>query len=350
MGTGMRMRSTICDVAREAGVSTMTVTRAFREDAKVAPETRRRVIATAERLNFNPDLNARGLRGGATHSIGLLLSNPGVNPLVRRLSHNFMEKHYVTFVADSLGDAEITETALRDFIARRVDGVVMGWRAHFAIRPQIAGLIEQIPALVFYTEDEFPPFPCSCCRVDYLNVYRGVINSFLAEGRKKIVYLGKAGYIVTETCLAALESLGLSREMHYWDISAYPSQPHYANCATALADRLKAGEVPDVILTGNDIGAAQLCSCLRRHGIAVPERTAVIGMNNNPMSEFCEPPVATIDGNSIQAADALCQMMMERIDAPDREFRQIQIKAEYIPRKSGGIKFQNQYESQETYQ
>lgn len=90
------MKATIRDVARQAGVSTMTVTRVFRGEL-VAKETSRRVMAAAATLNYHPNTGARILRGGKTMSVGILFSGPANNPVVRKLSEALLKCHYISY-------------------------------------------------------------------------------------------------------------------------------------------------------------------------------------------------------------------------------------------------------------
>ena len=330
--------ATIRDVAREAGVSTMTVTRAFQRNALIAEKTRKRIIEVANELNFIPNYNARGLRGAPTMSIGILMSNPFGNSLVRPLSLALMQANYVSFIADSLGDTEIVRSGLQDFCGRKVTGVILEWREHYKEDARLMHLLSHLNNVVLYSKGPCDNnIPYSMCTLQLKPAYRVITEELLKSGCRDIVFVGRQDQWETQACLAVFAELGIKESECLVETSTYQSKPAFANYYDELYDRLTAGKIPDAVFAGNDVAAAQICSCLQAFGLQVPGDVAVIGCNNETMSPFCSPPIASIDQDRDLVADLIYKMLMRRINHPESEIEHKKVSCHYIPRESANI-------------
>lgn len=327
----MTMEATIKDVARESGVSTMTVTRAFRSDALVSSETRQKVLETAKKLNYRPNLNARVLRGGSSRSIGILLSNPTGSSVVRRISEKFLTDNYVTYIAESLGDLNIIQSALQEFENRHVDALVMEWRSNYL---PLESLVAKQKNMILFTRESEVNQICDCCFIDYKPAIREAIEYLLWRGRKNIYYLGREETIEARDMRKALEASGLP--LNHLETSFFPSKPAFANYYDALKTALRSGIRPDALFTHCDLSAVQVCRCAADFGLKVPGDLAVIGHGNNDFSEFMLPPVASLEGLADEVAENVCDMLVNRLLNPDSPKRSATVKAKFIKRASAG--------------
>lgn len=322
---------TIRDVARMSGVSTMTVTRAFRHDALVSPVTRQKVLSAAEQLNYRPNLSARVLRGGSSRSIGVLLSNPADNSIVRRISERFLPDNYVTYIAESLGDLKIIESVLQEFDNRRVDAIVMEWRSDFS---PLVPLFEKLKNVVLYTRMDHVGYECDCCFVDHRPAVREAVGYLLKNGRGNICFLGREKMTEARDTKAVLAEYGL--EAKHIETSGYPSKPACENYYDALMDRLREGERPEAIFTATDIAAAQLCRCIADFGLKVPDDIAVIGHGNKDFTRFTQPPLASIEGFEDEVGKNVHNLLVNRLQNPDSARRHCRVEAKFIKRESAG--------------
>ena len=121
------MAATIRDVARAAGVSPSTVSRALTMPEMVSPTTRERVRRAADRLDYAPNRAARGLITGRTGNLGLIvpdLANPFFPSIVKAVQSRARESDYAVFVADTDEDAD-AELGMVRALAKQVDGLLL---------------------------------------------------------------------------------------------------------------------------------------------------------------------------------------------------------------------------------
>ncbi len=123
-----RGRATILDVARAAGVTPSTVSKALNAGQGSA-DVRARVAAAAARLDYRPDQRARGLRRAESRSIGVLvpdLANPVFLPFLRGVESLAQERGYVVLIADGQRSGAVQREAVTRLFDQGVDGLVLG--------------------------------------------------------------------------------------------------------------------------------------------------------------------------------------------------------------------------------
>ncbi|MBN1259111.1 MAG: LacI family DNA-binding transcriptional regulator, partial [Anaerolineae bacterium] len=120
-------RATILDVAREAGVSAMTVSRVVNKKGDVRAETRERVLAAIERLGYRPSGIARGLATRRTGALGLVvpdITNPFFSEIARGVERQACELGYHVYLCNTHEDVDRERALLASLETQRVDGLV----------------------------------------------------------------------------------------------------------------------------------------------------------------------------------------------------------------------------------
>src|SRR5262245_56233049 len=123
-----RAEPTVRDVAVRANVALSSASRVFTGHPNVSPSMRRRVLAAAEELGYEPDLIARSLRTGRSQSLGFLvtdLANPIFADMIRGAEDYVRSFGFGLLVTDSEGDAKLDAEKLQMFVRRRVDGIIL---------------------------------------------------------------------------------------------------------------------------------------------------------------------------------------------------------------------------------
>ena len=143
--------ATLTDVARLAGVSIATASKALNGRDQVSPVTRERVLVAAEQLAFSPNALARGLLAGRTGTVGLLTSDLDGRfsiPVLMGAEDAAGEGSISVFLCDARGDAIREQHHVKALLARRVDGlIVVGSRTE--PRPPLRGRLA-VPVVYAY--------------------------------------------------------------------------------------------------------------------------------------------------------------------------------------------------------
>jgi len=305
--------STLSDVARLAGVSIATASKALNGRSQVRAETRQRVIDAAERLSFRPNQLARGLLAGRTGTVGLLTSDLEGRfsiPILMGAEDAFGAGEVAVFLCDARGDAIREQHHVRALLGRRVDGlIVVGSRTD--PRPSL-GRELPVPVVYAYAPSE-DPADLSIVP-DSVGAGRMAVEHLLACGRSRIAHItGDPGYLAAreraEGARSALADAGL----------ALVGEPRFGvwsegwgRAATAML--LDQHTDVDAVLCGSDQIARGVMEVLRERGHRVPEDVAVMGFDNwQILTSASRPPLTSVDMNLEQVGRAAARALFNAI-------------------------------------
>ncbi|HSK33073.1 MAG TPA: LacI family DNA-binding transcriptional regulator [Propionicimonas sp.] len=305
--------ATLSEVAKLAGVSVSTASKAINGRGDVSEETRRRVVETADRIGFTPNQLARSLLAGRTGTVGLLTSDLEgrfVLPILMGAEDAFGAGQVNVFLCDARGDAIREQHQLKALLNRRVDGIIVVGRQTDP-RPSLGhGL--PVPVVYAYAPSEDPTD--ISLTPDNEAGGRLVIEHLLACGRTRIGHItGDPTYAAAQDRARgihqALDAAGL--ELRGEPMFSEWSERWGRDAAAMLLD-----QHPDVdaIACGSDQIARGVLDTLRDLGRRVPEDVAVIGYDNwEVLTTNARPELTSIDANLQQlgreSARALFQAM-----------------------------------------
>ncbi|MGC0368857.1 LacI family DNA-binding transcriptional regulator [Microbacterium sp. SLBN-111] len=317
MPTEPARAATLSDVARRAGVSMATASKALNGRGDVAPATRKRVMSAAEELSFTPNAMARGLLAGRTGTVGLLTSDLEgrfVIPILMGAEDAFGAGQVNVFLCDARGDAIREQHHLRALLSRRVDGIIVVGRQTDA-RPSLG---QELPVPVVYAYSPSDDPRDLSLTPDNYSGGRLAVEHLLACGRTRIGHIsGDPTYAAAQDRLAgaraALAAAG----------SDFVGEPMFAewsenwgrDAAAMLLDRHP--EV-DAIFCGSDQIARGVLDTARDLGRDVPGDLAVIGYDNwELLAASARPPLTSIDANLQQLGRQAAQRIFDAIDGVD---------------------------------
>jgi LacI family transcriptional regulator len=303
---------TLKDVARLAGVSVATASKALNGRGEVHPETRQRVIDVAARISFTPNTLARSLLAGQTGTVGLLtndLEGRFSLPILMGAEDAFGTGKVSVLLCDARGDAIRAAYHLKALLGRRVDGLIVVGSSTDP-RPSL-GQDLPVPAVYAYAASTDPRD--ASLVPDNVAGGRLVVEHLVTTGRRRIAHVsGDGAYLAAQErargVAAALQEAGLPlvggrAVFGSWTEAWGRSATH------ALLDRH-----PDIdaIVCGSDQVARGALEVLRERGITVPQQVAVTGFDNwEVLSADSRPPLTTVDMN----LEALGRLAAERLFA-----------------------------------
>jgi LacI family transcriptional regulator len=306
---------TLTDVARLAGVSVATASKALNARDEVAPETRRRVLEAAEELSFQPNVLARGLLTGRTRTIGLLtdeLAHRFSIPILLGVENALANGQMSVLLCDARGDAIRRQHYIRTLIARQVDGFVVLGDSN-DLRPS---LTRQIPVPVVYVYGESDDPRDLSVLADDEHGARLAAEHLVSLGRRQIAHItGPESYRAARdraaTVRKVLASAGLplaGGDPMYGEWS----QRWGRNAARML---LSTSPQVDAIFCGNDQVAAGVAGAVRELGRRVPEDISIVGYDNwQEFAADCQPPLTTVDLNLQQLGETAVKHLFAALD------------------------------------
>jgi len=323
------------EVARKAHVSTATVSRVLNGVAVVKNSTRSRVMKAASELNYHPNLHARSLAGGSSRTLGVIVSNlenPFFLDIYRSLERDCHAHGYEIVVANTDYRSEQLVASVRLMIGRRVAGLaaIVSEMDHELIREL---LHSRIP-VVFY--DVGPAMRnITNIRVNYRRGVERIVEYLSAFGHEKIGFVGHHAALgpIDERRAALFEALRRHRPNAETRVAA--DTDSLEGGAQAARQILSTGFPATAIICVNDVMAVGVMKELRDRGIRVPEDISVTGFDNIKLSQFCVPPLTTVDIPRDRIGHILYSILSDR-KASSPEGREIVIEPEFVVRESTG--------------
>ncbi|HEX6143689.1 MAG TPA: LacI family DNA-binding transcriptional regulator [Geminicoccaceae bacterium] len=275
-------RITMQDVARRAGVSTMTVSRALAAPDKVAEATRERVRTAIRDLGYVPDLVAGSLSSGRSRIVAALVStlaNSVFAETVDGLTAGLRAHGYQLLLGSTDYSAEAEEALVRAVLGRRPDGLVIAAGEHTAAT-RLALERARIPIVETW---DLPDRPLGLA-VGFSNVDAGraMTEALAGWGYRAIAFAGGdpadslRGRLRRDGYLAALRRLGRTPI----EIAAGPGRKAMAAGAAAVRTLCDRDARADALFCVSDpVAAGAMMEC-RRRSIAVPDELAIVGFGD----------------------------------------------------------------------
>jgi LacI family transcriptional regulator len=327
---------TLATVAKLANVSLASASRVI-NGIKTNPETMQRVRAAAEAVGYVPNAAARTLRSRRTGQIAFAMpdvSNPVYTTMVGSIAQVARAGGSRLILHSTDGDLGDELGFLEDLKQRYVDGLIL---VCLEFTAEHAEAVENaaVPVVVVGT-------PGKGVKVDSVrpNSRRGAadaVKHLYEHGRRRIALVNgpertapggarKRGY------LDALRACGLDRD----DSLIQVADDFSIAAGTNAVARLVARTEPDAIFCANDLLALGALSALRAAGKSVPEDVAVVGMDNTNLSAVTSPPLTTVDLGSGERARLAAELLLARIEHPNRRQRVIEVDPKLVVRESCG--------------
>jgi DNA-binding LacI/PurR family transcriptional regulator len=309
----MSMSITIKDIARLAGVSHATVSRALRGHPGISPATTARIQAIASEQGYLASTAARSLKTSRTQAVGVILSyidDPFFSEVLEGIEDILQPRGYSLFVAASHHDTWREKAIVRAMLERRVDGVII---CSPPFRPEHSRQFQEygLPLTVINNQDA-EDYQFSIYHDD-IEGSRQVARYLLGLGHRRIAYLGNSqagrsnrdrlsGY--KAELLAACQSIPAGYIFQGPDgrpEGGYAGARHF----------LSLSHPPTAIMCFNDLMALGLLRGLQESGRRIPEDCSVTGFDNIEFSAFLNPPLTTFDQPKYQMGADAANMILE---------------------------------------
>jgi LacI family transcriptional regulator len=291
---------TIRDVARLAGVSIGTASKALNANGRLSAETRGRVLRVATDIDYRPNDLAQSLHRARSMTVGIL-SNDSFGrfalPIIEALERRLFEHGIAVFMCNATDDPLRERRHIEQLLNKRVEGLVVTAR-----RADKRGPIEPVPrglpVVYVYSQVENPD--ALCLLPDDEGGARLAVSHLAALGRRRIAHItGPERFEAVR-----LREMGWRKALVEAGLKASAGDCHAGHwseawgreAAKALFSRRRA--MPDALFCGNDQIARGALDALRDMGFGVPTDVAVVGFDNwGVMTEAARPALTSVDMN-----------------------------------------------------
>jgi LacI family transcriptional regulator len=307
------------DIAQELGVSIGTVSKVLRNHPDISTETRERVRKRIRELDYRPNLTARALVTGRTHTIGLIvpdLVHPFFSEVAGGLSRLLRKKGYSLIISSSDEDLDWENRAIDQLMSRRVDALIL---ASSQKDPEFFRKVEKQKTPFVLIDRRPETAKVNFVGADDIEIGRLATEHLIAMGCRRIAHIGGPGI---STAVGRLLGYRQALERHRLpvDPGLVISREHADESSDttgyeAMNKLLDKNPAPDGVFCYNDPTAMGAMQAAIEKGKRIPQDLAFIGSGNVRYSKFLRVPLSTIDQHSGEIGERAAKLALKLMES-----------------------------------
>ena len=305
------------DIARDLGVSLMTISKALRGHTDISEETRKRVLKRARELDYRPNWVARSLVTRRTHMVGLVipdLMHSFFAEVARGVSRTLEPLSYHIVISNSDEDAETEERQIESLLARNLDGLIIA-SAQLNGRSGIFKTLEKRKIPFVLIDRMLPGLNSHYVGVKDEEIGFLATNHLIEQGCRRVAHIRGP-----EIATGKGRLRGYQRALARSGLEAAPGyvvngQHSDASGYQAMLELLKLDPRPDGVFCYNDPVAAGAIKATLEAGLDVPSDVAIIGTGNVHYSDLLRVPLSTVDQSSSAIGETAAELLVRCIEA-----------------------------------
>jgi LacI family transcriptional regulator len=325
------------DIAKAAGVSITTVSRALNDHPDISKETRQEIRQLADGMNYQPNVIAKSLVNRTTNTLGVIIPNLDTtffSSMLSGIQHVAANSGYRVVICQS-DESFLSEISnLQALMNNMIDGLLICHTLETSTFDHVRMQMNRnIPIVQFYRVSE--ELDISRIFADDENGATEVTEHLVRAGCKRIAILLGPKYLP----ITVMREAGYRKVLRKWKIKFDPKLVKYVNFSNesvvdAVDSWLSMKEGIDAIFSISDKSAVQIIRHLKSRGIKIPQAVNVVGFGNEYTGEIVEPKLTTFDVKTKEIGEAAARTLLEQIIFKDKLPRTILIKGEFIQRES----------------
>jgi LacI family transcriptional regulator len=336
---------TIYDIAKKAGTSAATVSRVLSNSGyPVSKEIKKRILETANNMNYSPNLLGRMLKKCESRDIGVIIpniSNPFYPQLVLGIETEAKKHGFNILLCNSFRDAENEKKYIESMYQKQVRGIILSTirKEHGFLRE----LCENGLRIVGFDQN-IEDFQCNKVTFDFTASGMMAVDYLVGMGHKSIAFASspltrKSRREIFEGYKLGLMKNGMEFSKDHVYISEGEKEVENGTFEFEAGIRiakkwLTEENRPTAIFAVNDITAIGIIHGLTISGVNVPEDVSVIGFDNIEFSIMVNPPLTTINQPAFDTGKLACKLLIDNLFENKNEFISLKLEPSLVERKS----------------
>ncbi|HEW91252.1 MAG TPA: LacI family transcriptional regulator [Thermotogaceae bacterium] len=331
----MRKYVTIKDIARIAGVSVNTVSRALNNKPDINQETKKRILEIADELGYVKNFTASSLKQSKSRIIGVVIadnSNPFYAEVLKGIEAAARKYGYQIILCNTERDYKIEKDMIKILIGRRVDGLIVG---PVQTKDDDIRMLENMnfPTVILgrhFNDIEIDEIYNDEVKGGYL-----ATKHLIDRGRRKIVMLN--GFLEKSPAKMRLEGYQKALEdsnIPFDESRVFIGDIDFLDGYERTLELIEKGIDFDGVFCYNDIMAFGAIKALRENGFKIPEDVSIVGYDDVLYSELVNPPLTTVRIKKYELGFEAMRMLISRLKGRRKRIKKIVLDVELVIRES----------------
>lgn len=315
------------DIAKEANVSLATVSKIINNakgDIRISDATKEKVREVAKKLNYKPNLLARGLRSGKTSLVGVILGNlarPEESRFFQGMEHYFTKSSYGIIVRSAGETKQELENNITFLLDKRIEGLIIFSDLYY--RKNTGRLIEGIEnqniPMVLIGNTVPPLVKSTCVGLDDEKAGYMATSHLISLEHKKILCLTNTG---NNNIIGIARLNGYKRALSEANIEPTNElirdlpvsyMPYYDAGYHETKKFIKSRKKFTAVFSHTDRASVGIVRAIKEAGLSIPDNIALVSIDNTEFSEYIDPPLTTLSFDEHRlgslAAESLCNII-----------------------------------------
>ena len=306
---------TIKDIARILGISPSTVSRALKNHPDINSETKKAVNDLANKLKYQPNAVALGLKNSRSNTIGVII--PEIvhyffSSVISGIEDVAYDAGFNVIICQSNESAAREEANARALLSHRVDGILVSVSKDTQSFEHLINLQEGGIPLVFFDRIA-PEINADQVIIDDRDAAYQATRHLIETGRKRIAHFAGPQKL----------AIGQDRLQGYCNALAEAGLPiderliveadNLERARNAISELLDAGIIPDGIFAVNDMTAIGAMKTIQKRGLVVPDDIAIVGFSDGFLSGVTDPHLSSVDQHGYEMGTTAAEILFSRI-------------------------------------
>ncbi len=337
----MPKRVTAKEIAQALGISTMTVSRALNNRPNVDEKTRQKVLETARKMGYIPNLIAKSLVLRKTSTIGVVvpeITHSFFPEVVRGIEEVSYQAGYHIILAHTNEDAQREISVIQTLISKQVDGLLVSISQSVENYEIYRQVTQRGLPLVFYDRC-VKGLGVNCVRLDDRESAAKITRHLIEHGYDRIAHIsGPQNVLISEMRLKGFQDAVLASGMPWDENLVVQGGFHEESGYRAMKQLLDlpVNKRPRAVVAVNDPAAFGAMKAILEAGLKIPQDVAIVGFSDDIRAELMVAPLTTIRQNAYEIGRRAAIKLIDLIEEKTNSVEEIVIHGELVVRRSCG--------------
>jgi LacI family transcriptional regulator len=326
------------DIAQDLGVSTVTVSKVLRGATDISEKTRARVLKRMREMNYQPNMQARGLAGGRSFAVGLVvpdLVHPFFGEFAKSLGGALRAGGMALVVASSEEDPEIEQQEIQTLLNRGVD-VLLVASCQTLWPKSVLAAVKGSPLLLI--DRMLPRMQANFVGSDDVLVGKLAARHLIGIGRRRVAHIGGQEMSPSLDRLKGFRAELAARKINL-PTSYVVMRKRFEESGDkvgyqAMQELLSLKTRPDAVFCYNDLTAIGAMQATLHAGLRIPEDIAFVGCGNLRYAEYLKVPLTSMDHQTDLMGTIAAKLALELANDPKQTPQSILLEPKLVVRRS----------------
>ena len=314
----MTAKTTIYDIAKALGITAATVSRALNNNPKISKNTRKLVLETAEKMNYEQNKLALALKSGKSYNVGVIVPRIDSNffaSIIRGIEDELYTKGYHVIICQTHDQEDLEIGNINSLLNAQVDGILMSIsNAKIENNPSFQKLLKKNIPLIFFDRKKEIKGVSSVTIDDFKGAYDAT-QHLIDQGYKRIAHLSNDRLLlIFKNRYLGYKQAIIDNGLEFDEsivIETVSKVPEGKKTTKFLLDMEKP---PDAIFSSSDFTALGAIEEIKERGLRIPEDISVVGFSNEPFTKFMELSITSVDQSPTEMGRITAQVFLEEVN------------------------------------